>query len=286
MNVPSTTVRPSPASYPQQPPSVTPEWRDLLSSVAQQTGTGVELRRELRPQERDALRARSRDLLPWMKGGTANEIKKLLARCFQGFNYAPTPAEAQAIAVQYITVLKDQPLWAIERACMRFASGTVRPEEVGAKKLDLAVKPTTAQLRMIVEDTVEEIARELRIIQGALKAEAPRKPPTKEEIAKTNADIERWRAEKGVKPPELVVSAEQKRDTAQRLDKAHRDRVLKEYETAGLPPPEEKPNKALVSLALLLHMGWRIEELPHGVKVLTQPPPPPPPKYSHADEGR
>lgn len=49
---------------------------------------------------------------------------------------------------------------------------------------------------------------------------------------------------------------------------ANRALLLADYERAGVAPPE---GRTLVSLTLLLSLGWRIETMPDGAKVLTAP---------------
>lgn len=270
------------------PPEATRQFTDFLASLGTLTGTSVELRRGLATAERTTLRTRELELARFLTRPTSREIRDTIARCFAGFSFAATPQEAQAIGAQYVVVLQDCPLWAIEKACMRFARGEVKPEEVGAKQpLDLREKPTTAQLHTVVEAIVHPFAAEARRIYLTLRAEAPRPPITEEVRARTNKAIEEWRNDAGVRlRQDFEAEREKRRKSAMESDESHRKMVLQQYEMAGLPPPEERPGKALVSLPLLLSLGWRIETGPDRKPVLVAPPPPPeaPPPDHRAEE--
>lgn len=270
------------------PPPAPPQFDVFLAGLGVQTGLGFELRRGLASAERQTLKARGAALMPYLRTADKKEIKDCIARCFQGFSFAPTAEEAKAIAAQYILVLQDFPLWVIEQACMRFARGEVRPEEVGAKTLDLREKPTTAQLKMIAEDIAQPVSAEARRIQLVLNAPAPHQAPTAEQRARAEASIEKWRKEQGLREATATDEDREKwRWLAEEADAAHRKLVLRQYKAAGLEPPEERPGKALVSLPLLLSLGWRVETGPDRKPVLVQPPPladPLPVKNTAAEE--
>lgn len=288
MNVPSTTVRPPPDLYPPPPRR---DINDFLAAVGtEMSGGKVELKRALTPAEQTGLRERANLLLPWLQGSSAREIKAVLMRCFSGFGGGQIPIEeVEAIAVQFILVLAGQPKWAVARACMRFAAGDVRPEEVGAKRLDLGWRPTTAQLKTIVDQFTEPLATECRRITMTLRAPAPRPIETEEQRKAGLAKIEAWRAGQGIKDKTALETPErtaQREDIGKRLDELHRARIRREYVERGLDPPEDVPGKMLVGLPLLLEMGWTIQTGPRGKPVLVKPREQPPREHSHADEGR
>ena len=58
------------------------------------------------------------------------DLARTVAQMLLGFGSArATEDDAQAVVTQYVTVLSHLPLWAVERACRRFASGSVTKAE-------------------------------------------------------------------------------------------------------------------------------------------------------------
>lgn len=69
---------------------------------------------------------------------------------------------------------------------------------------------------------------------------------------------------------EAVANAAAKARWLAYTQEGHRQMVLREYEVRGLTPP----SGALVSLALLIRLGWQIQDDPEGGRMLVAPPPP------------
>lgn len=94
----------------------------------------------------------------------------------------------------------------------------------------------------------------------------------------TRADANRLRLDRA----DMVASGEERlrqesaRDAAAKArvvamtQENNRQMILREYAARGWPPP----TGTLVSLPLLLKMGWRIEDHPDGGRVLVAPPAP------------
>lgn len=62
---------------------------------------------------------------------------------------------------------------------------------------------------------------------------------------------------------------------------ANAQQVEDSYRAAGVEPTLIEPGVQRCSLSLLLTLGWRVEELPDGSRVLFKPPAPPaPPKWN------
>lgn len=284
MAVPTTAARGVPASASLYPPARNRAIEDMLMDMAPFDGSVVDLRRGLATAEVATLKARQAALLPWMQGAAANDIKRVLMRCFVGFNYAPNPQEAEAVVVQFIMVLIGKPLWAIERAAMKFANGEVRPEEVGAKRLDLRDKPTTSQMRVVVDGLIESVAYELHRLDLTLRATPPRKQESESDRARGIAIIQEWSDRVGIHKRE--DDKIESRRAAEEIDKLHRARVLREYAEHGLEPPTESEGKMLVSLSLLQAMGWTIQQDEHHLNVLVAPPAREPRRWHPGDDGR
>jgi len=86
--------------------------------------------------------------------------------------------EAEAVVTQYVKVLAHLPLWAVERACLRFARGSVSKTDCPDWKR--AYAPSTAQLCHVIEASVAEFYRQERRIEAALNG-VPAYRPTEEE---------------------------------------------------------------------------------------------------------
>jgi hypothetical protein len=96
-----------------------------------------------------------------------------------GFGSARASEEdAEAVVTQYVTVLANLPLWAVQRACRRFASGSVTKAECPDWKRAFA--PSSAQLCHLAQGLVQTFYVEERRIADALNG-IPRCQRTEEE---------------------------------------------------------------------------------------------------------
>lgn len=261
------------------PPTSPVNLRDFLLSISigheKNDDGGLTLRRPLTTTERDALKARTSELLPWVQPSGQTEIKDAIVRTFTGFASTPmSPHEAAVTATQYTMVMKGLPAWAVERACMRFASGDVRPQEVGAKTLDVSYRPSTAQLRMIAEEFVKPLQDEAHRIVLTLKGTAA-KVLNEAERARGEKAAEEWLKTSGAAAAERHEERRKAAadENARREEESRQRLVIAEYRRAGVDLPEAK-HGLIPSLALMLSMGCEIVQERDGTKKLAIPPNP------------
>jgi hypothetical protein len=112
------------------------------------------------------------------------DIARVVTEMLLGFSSARVSEEdAEAVVTQYVTVLAHLPLWAVQMACRRFASGSVTKAECPDWKR--AYAPSTAQLCPVAEAPVREYWREEHRINATLNG-VPARRQTEEERARVN----------------------------------------------------------------------------------------------------
>ena len=105
-----------------------------------------------------------------------SDLVPLLAQMFLGFGASRvSESDAQTHVTQYVAVLAHLPLWAVQRACRRFASGNVTRAECPDWKR--AYAPSTAQLCQLAEASVRDYWREQLRINAALNGTPAYQPP-------------------------------------------------------------------------------------------------------------
>lgn len=261
----TSAARRSPDLY---PPAKTPEIKQLIDVALVDDNT---LRRPLRSDDRRALQDRRAMLSRWAIPATPKEIKSTVARCFLGMGgAATTPEEAQMVMAQYVTELQGLPAWAIERACSKFARGEVRPEDVGAVRIETGLRPSTAHIRIVARDLVRSMDDELRMIGKILRASDPIPESTAEDRSAVARRAEAWRKRNGISADEPCSDVD-RRAVLDDLARRMRVRIQREYEAAGLPVPEDAPDRPVRSLSLLLSLGAEIIERPDGSRDLAIP---------------
>lgn len=224
-------------------------------------GAPVELARALKVEERSMLARRKETLDAWLSPSSPSRAAASLSRMLSGMRgEAVGEEDAEVISAQYAFALRDLPFWAIERACQRFASGLVRPQEIGAKSLDVGFRPSTAQVATVARALSEPLERERdeldRILRGVV---AGARPITRSRgsgasvdahlAGADEAEVERRRRrteEIKARQPEV-----ERRTNAARAE---------EYRRAGLRPPEPRGG-LITSLPMMLKMGHTIEEI-------------------------
>lgn len=247
------------------PPAQTQQMHTLIAGLCPVNNV---LPRHLTVAEEQTLRERARQLSQWGDAASPAEIKSAISRCFLGLGGEKLPpAQAEMMMAQYVTVLSGMTLWAIERACLRFASGEVKAEDVGAKRLESALRPNSAHLRIMAGIISESFNKERTDITKVLAAFPPKYEPTEEERAEGLARTQAWQVQRhGVEAKKAPVPGHAKR-TLDDINKRHHDRIIQEYLAAGLPAPTAA---IPTSLPMLLEMGWSIVEQ-HGEKQLVKP---------------
>lgn len=247
------------------PPAQTQQMHTLIASLRPLDNM---LPRHLTVAEEQTLRRRAHQLSQWGDTAKPEEIKSTLSRCFLGLGGEKlAPAQAAMMMTQYVTVLSGMKLWAIERACLRFAAGEVTAAEVGSKQLEPALRPSSAHLRIMAAIISESFDKERSDIAKVLAAYPPKYEPTEEERAQGLAKTRAWQVQReGAEEKKAPVSGHAKR-TLDDINKRHHDRIIQEYISAGLPAPTAA---IPTSLPMLLEMGWSIVEQ-RGVKHLVKP---------------
>jgi hypothetical protein len=248
------------------------------------------LRRSLAEAERAALRARSRALDPWIVKPREGEIEPLLLELSVGLQNRSENDEEAAIRVShYAEILADTPLWAIKRACDRFDRGEVSHDELGERLPLLRGRfPSTAHLYRIASAIARPVFHERVTIHEALNGVVARSGPSTPE---ERAEVEAARASFNRTVGGLSELEEAKRQLASESVRHATERLrAAEFRRAGLEPPAG----SMVSLAMMLRLGWTIIDGPGGKKALLRqraakppaPEPEPKPKPKSRDEYR
>lgn len=220
-----------------------------------------ELSRHLTPDERRRLSARRNHLVDNLQAAKVSEYQADVIQMLIGFGGATTDAkEAAGIAAQYATVLSGLPAWAVRRACQRWSMGQVTAEEIGAKTVSFTHRPSAANVRVVAEGIVRPFVQEVARCNKTLNSTVPVPEQTPEERAKTAARIRKLADETIARidradAKEALAEQEARREADERAREAHEARLRGEYAARGLTPPGGQ----LVSLAMLLKMGWTIE---------------------------
>jgi hypothetical protein len=147
------------------------------------------LSRALVPQEREILRERFGALSGALQSATRAQIVQRVTRMFMGFQGPDmTRAQATVVANQFAIVLSDLPMWAIERACLRFERGEVTSDDI-LDGVNQRRGPTTAHLHTEARSLVGHFYAEHRKVHDALKGVVQYKP-TPEERERVKAGLD------------------------------------------------------------------------------------------------
>jgi hypothetical protein len=133
---------------------------------------------------RSELQIRQHKLRAGLLVGRPADIALTVAQMLLGFGSARASQEdAEAVVTQYVAVLAHLPLWAVQTACRRFASGSVTKTE--CPDWQRAYAPSTAQLCQLAESSVRKYWREEQRINDVLNG-TPAYRPTEEERARVS----------------------------------------------------------------------------------------------------
>lgn len=274
------------------PPQCSPQFfefllRMSLSDERDEHGNFL-LQRSLSPREQCDLRERGAALLPWLTPGAKDDIVEIVNQMLLGFA-APTSSEEESAVtvIQYQQALAGLPLWAVERACMRFARNEVADEELGkGQRWSRSFGPTTAHLQTVARDLVAPFAKESKRIKMTLNGTPMRRPVSAAERARGDAAVAAWLAQSGARQKqygeEARAAREAQRKVDTRIEEGQQELVRREYRAAGIDPPEALPGKLVPSLSVMLQLGWTVEDHPDGGRMMIGParaprddPPPP-----------
>lgn len=227
--------------------------------------------------DREIIARRMRDLTPGLAPARRGDIAQQVTALFAGFRESrfADDDEAQATVAQYVRTLEGLPFFAIARACLRFARAEVKPEEVRAKTLAVDRAPDCTHLRIVAEKIARPHWDELSVGSMLLSARfQPRAAPeTAEQRAEKAVAIKRANEEFqcAMANKELDRIAEENRArerSADDLKNRQRDALIDDYRRRGLEPVYADEGKTVVvSLPMMLHQGWRIEETRFGGEV-------------------
>lgn len=250
------------------PPQAKPEVASLARSIVVARdigGNGTwELRREITKDERSGFAARLEELDSWLAPALAKDVRREVEAMLIGWGASGksmTPAEAVAISHQYATVLGGCPLWGVQRACQRWAGGSVAPAEVGldpAKggRIDWNFPPSAAMVNIIARETVQPWGQEAARIRKILESKPALALPEPAGDGKGFQRLQEWLAER-----KAVEKAEQEaRRKAVDPAQQHAD-CLRAWAAMGLAPPKVDPGKYLAMPTTYLALGWRIVEI-------------------------
>lgn len=233
------------------------------------------LRRALSRHEREALARRKQTLTPWLEAGPRNKVARAVTNMLVGWSAAGkamTMEEAAAVATQYTVALAGVPLWAVERACIRFAGGQVRAEELKRKSIDWSFPPSSADLRIVAVEIARPFGEELTRIRMTLNGRAGR-PSTAslEERAAALARIDAWLAERRGGDKYATEAEMAARNARLFADEERRtEEALRAYDALGLRRPPITKGKPVVTPSILMSLGWTVEEV-DGDRVLVTP---------------
>lgn len=224
------------------------------------------LRRALTPKERAELGDRRAVLARWFPPGNMRRKRDVITLMMTGLgSKGASEDEAEIIVTAYVQIVADLPDWAVERACNRFASGSVTAAELKVKVFDRGFAPNTAQLYAIASAIAYPYKQELYTIRAVLDGVVPAPRRAADEAA-TKAKMDSvvdGLARKMTGDDDLrgrsAYFASTIADGTQAMQHA-------EYAAAGV----EIPPGTFVSLSMRLKLGWRIEEV-RGRNMLIAP---------------
>ena len=199
------------------------------------------LHRKLAIDEREILNRRAQELGEHLKPAHHPKIRALVSQMLAGFNKAAGGEDAKAIVAQYIVVLQHLPVWAIERACLKFSRGDPIDGIDGIERSIIQTRgPTTAQLYQVARKIAEEWYGELHNVRNALNGFVPKIISEEEraivkekleelaELMRASAAAETWRKGDSWTPPTDDEISDSLKRMSERMAKA--DREARQYE--------------------------------------------------------
>jgi hypothetical protein len=247
------------------------------SIVASRRSDGAyELRRDLAATERGALEVRLKELDTWLEPARQSAAGQEVSRMLLGWAAAGrsmTPAEASAIATQYAMALGGVPLWAVKRACAKWASGSVSPSEVGldvnkGQRINWDYPPSAPMVNIVAREIArpwgEEAARIRKIMASKPALSAPRGD------GKGFLRAQEWLASREAEKAAEIESRRWTPDPAKQQAE-----VLRAWAAMGIEPPALAPGKMLALPTTYISVGWTVHEVREagGSRRVLLPPP-------------
>jgi hypothetical protein len=165
---------------------------DLLTGDKDRRGRAI-LRYSPDSKLRSRLEVRRLELQAALTPALPADLARTLTEMMVGFSSARVnEVDAEIVVAQYVSVLGDLPLWAVQMACRRFARGKVTRAECPDWKP--AYAPSTAQLYRLAEASAvkywDEEQRIFAVINGV-----PAHRPSHEERKRVAREFEQLQQE-------------------------------------------------------------------------------------------
>lgn len=217
--------------------------------------------------ERQIVDQRLRELAGPLAPAKPREIAAVISQTFTGLGgeKIESDEELAAIMTQYVKAMAGLPLFAVARACGRFARGEVTAAELGEKELRKGMRPPTSFLRIVAEKIVRPHWDEASVGSMVLNAKIAPPPASEEEMARRAEKAKAAIAEITKKAAERALedaaknAVERSAAETRRIERDRKARIA-EYEAKGLDPVfADEDHRVVVSLPMMLNMGWRIE---------------------------
>jgi hypothetical protein len=223
----------------------------------------------LEPEDKAALQRRAEDLraclLPY-GDGDLDVVCEALATMFNSFPSLRGDVGSMAVArVEGASrALEAFPAWAITVACAHVhRHGYQVTDRGGERKTERHWPPSDADVHKIVEDVVS--GRLIALQNAEAMLTAPVEPPEPTASAEQRAaQVEAWKASRPVSDIEAIAEENRRKFSAALRERELEERA-EEWRRVGLEPPNP-----LVSLPLMLKMGWTIETV-RGKATLVSP---------------
>lgn len=260
------------------PPAEPAETRALLDGLLlQERIEGKHLiRRDITQAERAVLHQRRQRILPYIQKADYNDASQVILEMMIGFAArSETDEEAAVKTKQYCDVVAGQPLWAIKRACDRFAQGMVTAQDLGEKgRLSRTYVPSTAHLYVITSSLSRpfkiEVYRTRALLEGVFK----NRRATDEGRKRVEESLARFKGSSGSETATEALRRDAERKEAARrssaayLKEGEEEQRVREFHAAGVDP------HPTLTLSFLFSRGYTITDHPDGGRVLLDPPKP------------
>lgn len=253
--------------YPPTEPAETRAVLDAVLTDEKVDGKNV-LKRLLTVDESSALIARRHTVVPFLQKGRYDDIGAVILEMMVGFpTRSETDQEAAVKAKQYCDVVADQPLWAIKRACDRFAQGSVTAEDLGEKgRLSRAFVPSTAHLYRITTSYSRPFQVEAYRIRAAVEGVFRPRSATEAGRKQVEESLARFKRSAGGESGDVIAQRDEARkNTAALLAEGEERQRLEQFYAAGVDP------HPVLTLTFLFSKGYTIVEHPDGGRVLLAP---------------
>lgn len=203
-------------------------------------------------------------LEPYARPAEDDRVAEAVSAMFDSFTSMRQKGAAAVARVDgAMKVLEPLPAWAIEEGCLtirRYGYEKQDPD-TGKVRLEQTWPPGDSEIFAAVDRVAKVRRQALEKARELLAAPAPEKPAAAPARPSRPVDevLAEYHREVGYHEAEAMQEEASARRTAAAAKAADAER-LREYERAGLVPPEAKGG-VLTSLPMMLKAGWRIEEV-------------------------